>query len=151
MSTTGFVDAAQTMVFFGRLQEFTRLVALKISRYHLSDLIVAAKVELRPNAGQCMLIDEGDVVEESDQSTRWTRGLRLLFPVMRSVQKDPTRVLGEKIQVYEARLLIDCCPMLFYFECCSEETRMGSTGSELRREYPWLEAVDRLLVANSVW
>ncbi|KAK3837580.1 MAG: hypothetical protein JOS17DRAFT_367521 [Linnemannia elongata] len=150
MATSRFVDAAQTMVFFRRLQEFTRLVALRISRYHLSDLIVDAKVELRLNAEQCMVIDEGDDAEESNQATRGTRGLGLLFPVMRSLVVEPTYGFGgEEIQVYEARLLIDCCPRLKSFECFSEEMRIGSTGSELRREYPWLEVVDRQPVNNN--
>lgn len=152
MATTQFVDAVQTMVFFGRLQEFTRLVALRISRCHLSDLIVAAKVELRLNAEQCMVIDEDDDAEESDQATRWRRGLGLLFPVMRRVLVEPTYGLGgEEIQVYEARLLIDCCPLLKCFEYCSKEMRMGSTGSELRKGYPWLEVVDRQPLNNNAY
>jgi hypothetical protein len=76
--------------FFELLQQFARLGALKISRYHLWHLLVAAKVKLRLNVDLCLVVDEDEDEEgeeERDGRGRKTkRELGLLFPVMRRMQ-----------------------------------------------------------------
>ncbi|KAF9121015.1 hypothetical protein BGW39_010912 [Mortierella sp. 14UC] len=124
MATMRFVDSRQTREFFTRVQEFTALRSLRISLYHILDLAEEADMNLGP--------------EESF-------GLGVCFPTVRRLQVEPKLDMGREIRVLDARMIMDCVPLVAYFECWSLPMRDSGkdVGAELRKLYPRVEIVDR--------
>ncbi|KAK3837572.1 MAG: hypothetical protein J3R72DRAFT_449523 [Linnemannia gamsii] len=136
MATIRFADSLQTLEFFLRLQELAGLLSLRISLYHILSLFERAE---RNPSRTCRSIIFGEI-----------ENLGLCLPTLRRLQVEPKLDLGREIRLFEARLMIECAPLIEYFECWSSwsSSTTGNddredVGSELRRLFPRLEVVDR--------